>query len=86
MASIFPTTLSLAERRMMITGRVTGWFFVGVGAGAMTIPWMVGQLFEGIGPQVLLIALALDFLFAFGLYIWLISISNRTAEIYTSSE
>lgn len=86
MASIFPTTLSLAERRMMITGRVTGLFFVGVGAGAMTIPWMVGQLFEGIGPQVLLIALALDFLFAFGLYIWLISISNRTAEIYTSSE
>jgi fucose permease len=86
MASIFPTTLSLAERRMMITGRVTGWFFVGVGAGAMTIPWMVGQLFEGVGPQVLLFVLALDLLLAFGLYIWLISISNRTAEIYTSSE
>ena len=86
MASIFPTTLSLAERRMMITGRVTGLFFVGVGAGAMTIPWMVGQLFEGIGAQVLLVVLALDFLLAFGLYIWLISISNRTAEIYTSAD
>lgn len=86
MASIFPTTLSLAERRMMITGRVTGWFFVGVGAGAMTIPWMVGQLFEGIGPQVLLVVIAVDLLLAFGLYIWLISISSRTAEIYTSAE
>lgn len=86
MASIFPTALSLAERRMMITGKVTGWFFVGVGAGAMTIPWMVGQLFEGVGPQVLLFALTIDLLFALGLYIWLISISNRTAEIYTSSE
>lgn len=82
MASIFPTTLSLAERRMIITGQVTGWFFVGVGAGAMTIPWLVGQLFESIGPQVLLIVFALDLLLALGLYIWLISISNRITDIY----
>ena len=50
MASIFPTTLAFAERRMPISGRTTGLFFVGVGAGAMTIPWLVGQLFEARGP------------------------------------
>ena len=40
MASIFPTTLVLAERRMPLNGRVTGWFFVGAGAGGMGLPWL----------------------------------------------
>lgn len=57
MASIFPTTIAFAERRMSITGRITGFFFVGVGAGAMTVPWLVGQLFEPLGPQALLYTL-----------------------------
>lgn len=57
MASIFPTTIAFAERRMPISGRITGFFFVGVGAGAMTVPWLVGQLFEPLGPQALLYAL-----------------------------
>jgi FHS family Na+ dependent glucose MFS transporter 1 len=52
MAAVFPTTVSLAERRMAITGRVASWFFVGAGAGGMSIPWLVGQLFEPVGPRV----------------------------------
>jgi fucose permease len=51
MAAIFPTAISLAGSRMTITGRVTGWFFVGSSAGGMTVPWLIGQLFERIGPQ-----------------------------------
>lgn len=51
MASIFPTTLTLAERRMTITGRVTGWFIVGASAGSMLLPWLIGQLFESAGPR-----------------------------------
>ena len=86
LASIFPTTLTLAERRMTITGRVTGWFFVGVGAGAMTIPWLIGQLFESAGPQVLLFILVVDLLLALGLYFVLIAISSRTADIYTRED
>lgn len=50
MASIFPTMLSFAERRMPISGRTTGLFFVGVGSGAMSVPWLVGKLFEASGP------------------------------------
>jgi len=46
LASIFPTTLALAERHMRITGQVTGWFFVGASLGAMFWPWLIGQLFE----------------------------------------
>ena len=65
MASIFPVTITLAERRMTITGQTTSWFFVGVGLGSMLMPWLIGQLFEPIGPQitmyVILVALVLDF-------------------------
>jgi FHS family Na+ dependent glucose MFS transporter 1 len=50
MASIFPTTLSLAESRMHITGQITSWFFVGASLGGMTVPWIIGQLFEPVGP------------------------------------
>lgn len=52
MASIFPTTMTLAGRNMPINGRTTGLFFVGVSAGTMFFPWLIGQLFEPVGPQV----------------------------------
>jgi FHS family Na+ dependent glucose MFS transporter 1 len=51
MAAIFPTTVTLAGSLMPITGRVTGWFFVGSSLGGMTIPWLIGQLFAPVGPQ-----------------------------------
>jgi MFS transporter, FHS family, Na+ dependent glucose transporter 1 len=50
MAPLFPTTLSLAERNMPVSAKTTGWFFAGVSLGAMTLPWLVGQLFDGRGP------------------------------------
>jgi FHS family Na+ dependent glucose MFS transporter 1 len=50
MASLFPSTITFAGRRLNITGRMTGWFFIGVGAGSMTLPWIIGQFFETIGP------------------------------------
>jgi FHS family Na+ dependent glucose MFS transporter 1 len=53
MAAIFPTTMALAERRMTITGRVTGWFLAGSSVGGMSLPWLIGQLFEPVGPWVM---------------------------------
>jgi MFS transporter, FHS family, Na+ dependent glucose transporter 1 len=73
LASIFPTVLALAERRVTITGRVTSSFMVGAGAGAMLLPWLIGFLFESLGPQTLLYALLLDLLLAtavFAILIW----------------
>jgi FHS family Na+ dependent glucose MFS transporter 1 len=64
MASVFPTTLTFVERRMTITGGLTSLFFVGGSLGAMFLPWLIGQLFERIGPPVTMItvfaALLLD--------------------------
>ena len=45
-APMFATIISLAEARMPISGRATGWFFVGSSTGGMSIPWIIGQLFE----------------------------------------
>lgn len=71
-ASMFATLLAFAERRMVITGRVTGWFFVGSSLGAMTVPWIIGQLFEGVGPWVMMVAVGGDLIIAFGLFMVLL--------------
>jgi FHS family Na+ dependent glucose MFS transporter 1 len=81
MASVFPATLTLAERRMTITGRVTGWFFVGASLGGMTLPWLIGQLFESVGPQVTMLILFADLIIALGVYTVLIRYSNRLQEV-----
>ncbi len=77
MASIFPTTLSLAERRMTITGKTTGWFFVGASAGAMSLPWLIGQLFEYLGPQITIILILVDLGLAISVFAVLIAYSNQ---------
>lgn len=60
MASIYPTMLSFAERRMTITGQITGWIFLGAGAGGMVVPWLIGQLFERMGAWVTMYILLAD--------------------------
>ena len=67
MASIFPATLSLAQGRMPISGAVTGWLFVGASAGGMTLPWLIGQFFESVGPRALIAILVVDLTAAVGL-------------------
>ena len=53
-ASVFPTTMALAGRRMPVSGRATGWFFVGSSLGGMLLPWLIGQLFEPLGAQAMI--------------------------------
>ncbi len=55
MASIFPTTLTLAERNTNVNGAVTSYFFVGASIGGMTIPWFVGRQFAQSGSQAIMI-------------------------------
>jgi FHS family Na+ dependent glucose MFS transporter 1 len=62
MASIFPTTIVWVERQMTITGRSARWFFVAAGAGGMFLPWLVGQYFETVGPQVMTWFIIVDLL------------------------
>jgi len=55
LASIFPTFITLAEERMHVTGAITGWFLVGGGAGGMILPVLIGNAFENIGPNAMML-------------------------------
>jgi FHS family Na+ dependent glucose MFS transporter 1 len=68
MASVFPAALTLAERRVHITGKVTAWFLVGASIGGMTLPWVIGQLFEPVGPQVTMSAILASLILALGVF------------------
>lgn len=63
-APVFPTMLTFAGNRMAITGRVTGYFFLGATVGGMFLPWFIGQGFEKIGPQFAIHAILTDLLLA----------------------
>lgn len=65
MASIFPTTVALVGQRSAITGRLVGWLFVGGSAGGMTLPWVIGQLFDRKGPQATMYVILIDLAVAF---------------------
>lgn len=76
-ASIFPTMYSLAGSHMVITGKVTGWLFIGAGAGGMVLPWIIGQLFESIGPWVTIAAIFIDIVIATGVFLTLLALLKR---------
>ena len=80
MASIFPTMLSLAERQLKITGQVTGWFFVGASAGAMFLPWLIGQLFDSQGPGTLIYAVVIDLVLALVVLAMILAITRLKTE------
>lgn len=79
MASIFPSMMVYAQRRIMLNGRITSWFFVGVGAGAMVVPWLIGQWFEKIGPQVTMWIIFIDFLLVFATFIAIRLVKNGSS-------
>lgn len=64
MASIFPTLLDLAQRYVPLKGSTNGWFFMGGSLGGMTLPWLVGQWFEPIGPAVVFVVILSSFALA----------------------
>ncbi|NSW51032.1 MAG: MFS transporter [Anaerolineae bacterium] len=57
MASIFPLTMTLAEQLMNVTGRITSILSISSGLGGLLLPWLLGQLFEWISPDSIMVAL-----------------------------
>ncbi|MEZ4592581.1 MAG: hypothetical protein R3D55_15765 [Chloroflexota bacterium] len=72
MSVIFPTTLALAEHTLSLSGQMTSYFFVGASLGAMIVPWLIGQLFEQVGPIITMITILITLLLAVGLFALLI--------------
>jgi FHS family Na+ dependent glucose MFS transporter 1 len=53
-ATMFPQAIAWAERRLNVTGTLTGWFFGGANLSATVVPWLIGQAFVAYGPNALL--------------------------------
>jgi fucose permease len=61
---------------MTLTGTTTSLFFVGASAGGMFLPWLIGQLFEPIGPRVAIFIILVDMLLAVLLFFVLMRVSQ----------
>lgn len=77
MASIYPTALTLAERRIKITGQITGYLIVGGSAGGMLLPLLIGQFFQPLGARVMLFAVLADLLVAVVVLFYLVRHSGK---------
>ncbi len=50
-ASVFPTMLTFAGSHMNVTGKINGMLFATANLGSMFFPWLIGQMFEPVGPH-----------------------------------
>lgn len=73
---MFASIIALAERIVPISGRATGWILVGSSAGAMTTPWVIGQLFETVGPHATWYTILADLCLGLAIYVILVSRSR----------
>jgi FHS family Na+ dependent glucose MFS transporter 1 len=78
-ASMFATLLAFTERHIVITARVTGWFFAGSSLGAMSVPYLIGQFFERVGPHVTLYVVLIDLMIAWVVFLILLFYARRVA-------
>jgi FHS family Na+ dependent glucose MFS transporter 1 len=64
LASIYPTTMTFAEKLMPISGGVVGLFAIGNYTGSMFVPWVIGLLIESAPPWSMVVVLMIDMLVA----------------------
>jgi len=78
LASFFPSTITLASHTMKLTGKVTGVFLVGASSGAMLLPWLIGQLFEPVGPWVTMVLIFASIVLAIFIMAAIILVQRRS--------
>lgn len=54
MASFFPNLLAFTEKHIGITGKINGIIFTSTAVGGMSLPYLSGQLFQKIAPQMVM--------------------------------
>lgn len=77
LASTFPTMFSLAERHLSLTGKLTSIFFVGISLGGMILPFLMGQLFDAVGPRSVMWVILADVMLAMGLFVTFMAYTQR---------
>jgi fucose permease len=83
-APVFPNVFGLAERKLGLSGKITGIFLVGSSAGGMFCPWLTEQYFKSHGPQVMAVVMALNLFGALATVALLLS-RSASAEVSRSA-
>jgi MFS transporter, FHS family, Na+ dependent glucose transporter 1 len=63
MAPMWPSGFTLAGQSLRLTARVSGIILLGDSLGGMILPWLVGQVLDGIGPQTLIYLVTISLVF-----------------------
>jgi len=50
---------------------------IGASVGAMFLPWLIGQLFESVGPTVTMVTILIDVILSLGVLVVLLAAFNR---------
>ena len=66
---------------MPITGSMTSYFLIGGSAGAMALPWVIGQFFEPLGPPVVMSLIGASVVLAVILFAGILLYSRRFAML-----
>ena len=80
MASVFPSILSFTGRHYQVGGSTNGWFFAGASTGSMIFPWVIGALFEPIGPTAMPMVMLVNLSLSGGLLAYMLAQVRRSAE------
>jgi len=79
-ASLIPQTFTFAGGVMDISGKVASWFVIGLGAGNLFFPWLIGQLFEPRGAVALPIVNLFTFVLALGLLVVIFAVAKKRSK------
>jgi FHS family Na+ dependent glucose MFS transporter 1 len=86
LAPIFPNAFGFAQRVLGLSGRMAGFFILSSSAGGMFWPWLIGQQFNSIGPEVMVWALLFNLAGALAVLNALTTQFSRTViEVETQS-
>lgn len=80
MAPIFPTGVTLAGNSLKLTAKISGLIFLGDSLGGMILPWLVGQVIEGAGPQILMILISISLAGTFAAYFGMLRAQKSLAH------
>ncbi len=76
-APLFASTLSFAEQHIKITGRVTGIFLAAANLGIMTVPPIIGQFFESVGPVTVPLAVGVTIALSIFVFVAMLFIADK---------
>ena len=73
LAAVVPTLLVFVSDSTKLTGKAMSIIVVGASIGSMILPWLVGQMFETIGPQSLFVSILISLICALGVFLFILS-------------